>query len=80
MLVRCGLVSAEGSGFSVLPQSGQANLLALANAVCLVFGFLQTQYTSDIPWWFSQLCYVVLGTLNPSTLASVFSVAKASSC
>ena len=49
MLVTCGLASAEGSEFSVLPQSGQSKALALANAVCLVFGFLQTQYLSDIP-------------------------------
>ena len=80
MLVPCGLTCAEGSGFSVLPQSGQANALALANAVCLVFGFLQTQYSSDIPWWFSQWCYFVLGLLNPSILASGFVVAKASLC
>ena len=43
------LVFAEGSGFSVRPHSGQVYLLALAKAVCLVFGFLHTQYTSDIP-------------------------------
>ena len=43
------LVSAEGSGFSVRPHSGQVYLLALANAVCLVFGVWQVQYTSDIP-------------------------------
>ena len=45
---RC-LVLAEGSGFSVCPQSGQVYLLALANAVCMVFGVWQVQCTSDIP-------------------------------
>ena len=80
MLVACGLASAEGFGFSVFPQSGQSKALALANAICLVLGFLQMQYLSDIPCGFNRWCYSVLGLLNPSIPASEFVVARASSC
>ena len=46
---RCPVL-VEGSGPSVRPQSGQMYLLALANAVCLVFGVWQVQCTPDIPF------------------------------
>ena len=80
MLVLCGLVSAEGFGFSVLPQSGQANLLALANAVCLVFGVWQVQCTPDIPFELVRWCCFWLGFLCPNIPTSEFSVPTASSC
>ena len=76
---RC-LVLAEGSGLSVCLQSGQVYLLALANAVCLVSGVWQVQYTPDIPCWVSHSCCFWLGALCPSIQVFVSSVATASLC